>query len=227
MFEQVPKVFNKFIPINLFNIDTQYVNSDLSSITSSSSDSESLFVLAVDGSNGTEIGTNKNLYVQQQGKTYEIGAPVELVNYRSSNSRGQEEYVYCSNQKATVDDLRSKVVIPLNMRGLLGNGHFGEKDILLRNLRFSDLDEDFLEELKEFILSIIPYSPSVEPSVNRLSIWNTSENTNNFTTIGVPLQNNSIDGSVQWVNQTGAVDDREDDDKVDFFSYVTDSSIID
>lgn len=223
----MPKVFNKFIPINLFNIDTQYVNSDLSSITSNNSDSESLFVLAVDGSNGTEIGVNKNLYVQQQGKTYEIGAPVELVNYISSNSRGQEEYVYCSNQKATVDDLRSKVVIPLNMRGLLGKGHFGEKDILLRNLRFSDLDEDFLEELKEFILSVVPYAPTAEPTTNRLSIWNTSQNTNNFTTIGLPLQNNSIDGSVQWVNQEGALNDREDDDKVDFFSYVADSSTID
>lgn len=228
-------IFKKYIPINFFNIDSSYSASKLSSITSKSSDSESLFVIAKDVCNGWIAGSEpKNLYISQQGNTYEFGAPVELVTYNyintGSTSGSDAEYIYCPTPgelQGEIDEEKALAVIPVNLRGRLGSPHYNEKDILLRALRLYDLPslnltidgstyEDFpLEEIIQYILDKLREG-NYTPAEDHNKYWNSSLN--------IDSSGNPVDASAltNWVDKEGTEDNREISDAIDIYDISTD-----
>src|SRR5574344_735406 len=122
-------VFSKYIPLNIFNIDTSIINSSL--FNKKLSDSESLFILAIDSNNGYDTqATQKNLYFKQGEIMYAFGAPTELVEYVKSNNVAK--YNYISNSLNGIDDLKGKIIVPCNYRGKVGQ--YSEKDIIVRDI---------------------------------------------------------------------------------------------
>ena len=195
-------VFSKYIPLNIFNIDTSIINSSL--FNKKLSDSESLFILAIDSNNGYDTqATQKNLYFKQGEIMYAFGAPTELVEYVKSNNVAK--YNYISNSLNGIDDLKGKIIVPCNYRGKVGQ--YSEKDIIVRDISIIDLPEalqnivtsDFSSEISLIDSSIkilnsstqTLWDSSAAPLVKSISILNTSvnEHTNSIKSIDTSIYN--------------------------------------
>lgn len=151
-------IFKKYIPLNIFNIESTIQDTSLSKINLS--DSESLLIFAQDKDNKVDT-YSKNFYFRQNSNIFAFGAPTELVQYISTDTGGKEEYNFINNDiEVSPNDLTAKVVIPYNVRGKLGK--YGEKDILLRDLEIRDLPETLLTEIGNKLLNSSTFIASLK-----------------------------------------------------------------